>query len=46
MLASNCFINKYVHITKSQFLFISEILKTKLSLNLVKLYEVVRKIQQ
>ena len=32
MLASNSFINKYVYITKSQILFNSEMLKTRLSL--------------
>ena len=37
MLASNFFINKYVYITKSQFLFISEVLKVKLSLKFNKI---------
>ena len=37
MLASNSFINKYVYITKSQFLFISEMLKMKLSLKFGKI---------
>ena len=37
MLASNSFINKYVYITKSQFLFISEILEMKLSLKFGKI---------
>ena len=45
MLTSYPFINKYVYITKSQFLFISEMLKMKLSLTLVKLYEIVRENQ-
>ena len=29
MLVSNCFINKYVYITKSQFLFVTGMLKMK-----------------
>ena len=37
MLASNPFISKSIHITKSQFLFISEMLKMKLSLKLGKI---------
>ena len=37
MLASNCFINKYVYFAKWQFLFISEMLKMKLSLKFGKI---------
>ena len=37
MLASNCFINEYVHFAKSQFLFISKMLKIKLSLKFGKI---------
>ena len=37
MLASNSFINKCVYIIKSQFLFISEMLKMKLSLKFGKI---------
>ena len=37
MLASDSFINKYVYITKSQFLFISEMLNMKLSLKFGKI---------
>ena len=37
MLASNFFINKYVYTTKSQFLFISEMLKMKLGLKIGKI---------
>ena len=36
MLASNSFINKFVYFAKSQFLFISKMLKIKLSLKLGK----------
>ena len=36
-LASNCFINKYVYITKSQFLFVSDMLKMKPSLKFGKI---------
>ena len=37
MLASNFFISKYVYITKSQFLFISEMRKVKLNLKFGKI---------
>ena len=37
MLASNSFINKYVYITKSQFLFISEMLKMNFCLKFGKI---------
>ena len=37
MLASNSFINEYVYFAKPQFLFISEILKLKLSLKFGKI---------
>ena len=37
MLASNVFINNYVYFAKSQFLFISEMLKIKLSLKFGKI---------
>ena len=37
MLASNCFINKYVYITRSQFLFVSDMLKMKPSLKFGKI---------
>ena len=37
MLASIFFINKYVYITKLQFLFVSEMLKMKLSLKFGKI---------
>ena len=37
ILASNSFINKYVYFVKSQFLFISEMLKMKLSLKFDKI---------
>ena len=37
MLASNSFINKYIYFAKSQFLFISEMLKMKLSLKFGKI---------
>ena len=37
MLPFNCFINKYVYITKSQFLFISEMLRLKRSLKFGKI---------
>ena len=39
MLVSNPFINKCVYITKSQFLFISEMLKTNLSLEFGKIIQ-------
>ena len=42
MVTSNCFINKHVYITKSQFLFVSEISKMKPSLKVgKKLYDIV-----
>ena len=44
MLVSNSFINKHVYFAKSQFLFISKMLKIKVW-NLVKLYEIVWEIQ-
>ena len=37
MLASNSFINQYVYFAKSQFLFMSEMLRMKLSLELGKM---------
>ena len=37
MLASNSFINKYVYITKLQFLCVSDLLKMKLSLQFGKI---------
>ena len=37
MLASNFFINKYVYTSKSQFLFVGEMLKMKLSLKFGKI---------
>ena len=37
MLASNFFVNKYVYITKSQFLFVSDMLKMKPILKLDKI---------
>ena len=39
MLASNPFTNKFVYITKSQFLFISEMLIMKLSLKFGKIIQ-------
>ena len=39
MLASNSFINKYVYFAKPQFLFISEMLKMKLSLKFDKIIQ-------
>ena len=39
MLASNSFINKYVYITKSQFLLVSDMLKMKPSLKLRKIIQ-------
>ena len=46
-LASKSFINKYVYFAKLQFLFISEMLKIKLSFKFGKItvYEIARKIQ-
>ena len=39
MLASNCLINKYVYITKSQFLLVSDMLKMKPSLKFGKIIQ-------
>ena len=38
-MASNSFINKYIDFAKSQFLFISEMLKIKLSLKFGKIIQ-------